>query len=171
MAEAVQGIDVILLFRLLKEAKNIEGAKLAFQTEHEVSETRDSDSLATKDGAIVTPQALETEITCTSIMAKDDTMVTLLRDAQRTGDTIEIWEIDRSQPDPATPASTTPTKFKATYYQGKVTEWTKNPTAEDALEINLTFAVEGEGQDGYATLTAAQASVVQYVFADTIKKP
>lgn len=167
MAEAVQGIDVILLFRLLKDAGTTTGAKLAFQTEHEVSETRDSDSLATKDGAIVTPQALETEISCTSIMAKDDEMVTMLRDAQRNGETVEIWEIDRSQPE----SSASTNKFKATYYQGKVTEWTKNPTAEDALELSLTFAVEGEGQDGFATLTADQATVVQYAFQDTVVKP
>lgn len=167
MAEAVQGIDVILLFRLLKDAGTATGAKLAFQTEHEVSETRDSDSLATKDGAIVTPQALETEISCTSIMAKDDEMVKMLRDAQRNGETVEIWEIDRSQPE----SGVSTNKYKATYYQGKVTEWTKNPTAEDALELSLTFAVEGEGQDGYATLTADQATVVQYAFQDTVAKP
>lgn len=166
MAEAVQGIDVILLFRLLKDQSNKSGAKLAFQTEHEVSETRDSDSLSTKDGAIVTPQALETEITCTSILAKDDEMVTMLRDAQRKGDTVEIWEIDRS----ALQASSE-NKYKATYYQGKVTEWTKNPTAEDALEISLTFAISGEGQDGYATLTDEQQTVVQYAFQDTVPKP
>lgn len=166
MAEAVQGIDVILLFRLLKDQSSKTGTKLAFQTEHEVSETRDSDSLATKDGAIVTPQALETEITCTSILAKDDEMVTMLRDAQRNGDTVEIWEIDRSQKQ-----ADSSNKYKATYYQGKVTEWTKSPAAEDALEISLTFAVSGEGQDGYATLTDEQQTVVQYVFQDTVTKP
>lgn len=167
MAEAVQGIDVILLFRLLKDQGTDSGTKLAFQTEHEVSETRDSDSLATKDGAIITPQALETEITCTSILAKDDEMVTMLRDAQRKGETVEIWEIDRSQVGTATNAN----KYKATYYQGKVTEWTKSPSAEDALEISLTFSIQGEGQDGYATLTADQQTVVQYAFTDTVPKP
>ena len=165
MAEAVQGIDVILLFRLLEDRAKEGATKLAFQTEHELTESRDSDSLATKDGAIVTPQALETSLDCTSILAKDDKLVGKLREAQRRGKTVEIWEIDRSA------KATAPGKYKATYYQGKVTEWSKNPTSEDALEISITFAIEGEGQDGEATLSAGQHEVVQYAFEDTLKKP
>lgn len=170
MAEAVQGIDTILLFRLITDEKTKSAAKLAFQTEHEITESRDSDSLATKDGAIVTPQALETELTCTSILAKSDELVKELRDAQRDYTKVEIWEIDRSQfDDDSKPVADR--KYQATYYQGYVTEYSKSPSAEDALEISLTFAIEGEGQDGFATLTAAQQNVAQYVFRDTTPLP
>lgn len=170
MAEAVYGKDLILLFRILVKTAIPSATRLAFQTEHEVSETRDSDSLQTKDGVIVTPQALETEITCTSILAKNDQMVTAIRDAQRKGLTVEIWEIDLSQPSTGNTGGPTD-KYAATYYQGKVTEWTKNPTAEDALEISLTFAINGEGQDGEATVDATQLKAAQYVFTDTVAKP
>ncbi|NTR72527.1 phage major tail protein, TP901-1 family, partial [Enterococcus faecium] len=39
----------------------------------------------------------------------------------------------------------------------------------DNVELSLSFAVNGVGQDGYATLTEDQAAVVQYTFKDTVK--
>lgn len=167
MAEAVQGIDTILLFRILSDGKTKSGTKLAFQTEHELTESRDSDSVATKDGAIVTPQALETSLDVTSILAKDDELATDLRNALRKYQKIEIWEIDRSAAESTLPNA----KYKATYYQGYVNEWSKNPTAEDAIELSMSITIEGEGQDGFATLTASQQEVVQYAFRDTTPLP
>lgn len=35
--------------------------------------------------------------------------------------------------------------------------------------MSLTFKIDGEGQDGRATLTAEQEEVVQYQFEDTTK--
>ena len=60
-------------------------------------------------------------------------------------------------------------KYKATYYQAYVSEFTPSAAAEDNVELSLSFAVNGIGQDGYATLTEDQAAVVQYTFKDTVK--
>ena len=60
-------------------------------------------------------------------------------------------------------------KYKATYYQGYISEFTPSATAEDSVELSLSFAINGIGQDGYATLTENQAEVVQYTFKDTVK--
>lgn len=162
MAEltAVQGIDVILLFRLLKEATENPATKLAFQTEHELTETSDTESTATKDGPVNGNGTSETEISCTSILARDDEMVKKLRQARRDGDIIEIWEVDVKDKD-------VQGKYGATYFRGKVTEFSKKPAAEGLTEVSLTFKVDGEGQDGRATLTAEQEEVVQYQFEDT----
>lgn len=162
MAEltAVQGIDVILLFRILKEATENPATKLAFQTEHELTETSDTESTATKDGPVNGNGTSETEISCTSILARDDEMVKKLRQARRDGDIIEIWEVDVKDKD-------TQGKYGATYFRGKVTEFSKKPAAEGLTEVSLTFKVDGEGQDGRATLTAEQEEVVQYQFEDT----
>ena len=38
------------------------------------------------------------------------------------------------------------------------------------MELSLAFAINGVGQDGFATLTADQEEVLQYVFEDTKKQ-
>lgn len=165
MAEAVKGIDVILLFRLLKDAKNEAAGKLAFQTEHENTKSKDSDSVATKDGPIRTPGALEFDFSATSIMAKDDDMLPKLESALDNDELIEIWEINKAEKQ-----SEGENKYKAKYYQGYVTSFGKSPNAEDSVEVSLEFGINGKGADGYATLTDDQAEVVQYAFKDTVKE-
>ena len=96
MTEAVLGINQILLYRILSEAGTLAASKLAFQTEHEVTESKDMDSVATKDGNIGVPGQLETEISCTSILAVGDTMVKKLRDAMRENELVEVWDIDKT---------------------------------------------------------------------------
>lgn len=159
---AVQGIDVILLFRILKEATEDAATKLAFQTEHELTESSDTESTATKDGPVNGNGTSETEISCTSILARNDVMVKKLRQARRDGDIIEIWEVDVKDKDESG-------KYGATYFRGKVSEFSKKPAAEGLTEVSLTFKIDGEGQEGRATLTAEQEEVVQYQFEDTTK--
>ena len=44
---------------------------------------------------------------------------------------------------------------------------TPSAAAEDNVELSLSFAVNGVGQDGYATLTEDQADVVHYASSST----
>lgn len=161
---AVQGIDIILLFRILKDATVNAATKLAFQTEHELTESSDTESTATKDGPVNGNGTSETELSCTSILARNDEMVKKLRQARRDGDVIEIWEVDVQDKDKEG-------KYGATYYRGKVSEFSKKPAAEGLTEVSLAFKIDGEGQDGRATLTAEQEEVVQYKFEDTTQAP
>ena len=160
--EALMGKNTVLLFRLLKEQGTQSAVKLAFQTEHELTESRDTDTTATKDGNIVTPSALETSLDCTSILAKGDETADKLRQALRDYEKIEIWEVDLSTKGDGANAE----KYKAMYYQGYVSEWSKSPSAEDSIELSLTFTIEGVGQSGFVTLTPEQENVVKYVFKD-----
>lgn len=166
MAEAAKGIDVILLFRLLEDATKEAAFKLAFQTEHENTKSKDSDSVATKDGPIRTPGALEFDFSATSILALNDPYVEKLETALDEDKLIEIWEINRAEKGMGEDAD----KYKATYYQGYVTSFGKNPNAEDSVELSLEFGINGKGAKGYATLSAEQEEVVQYVFKDTVKE-
>lgn len=166
MAEAAKGIDVILLFRLLEDATKEAAFKLAFQTEHENTKSKDSDSVATKDGPIRTPGALEFDFSATSILALNDPYVEKLETALDEDKLIEIWEINRAEKGTGGDAD----KYKATYYQGYVTSFGKNPNAEDSVELSLEFGINGKGAKGYATLSADQEEVVQYVFKDTVKE-
>ena len=158
--EAKKGIDIILLYRFLKNAKTEAAFKLAFQTEHSNEISRDADAQKTKDGNIQNLGAVEYEFSAKSIVAKGDKHIDELKDALLKGEIIEIWEIDKAEKNEAN-------KYKATYYQGYVTKFGTNPNSEDSVELELEFSINGEGQNGYATLTDEQAKVVQYVFKDT----
>lgn len=160
---AVNGIDIIWLFRVLDNAGTEAAYRIAFQTEGELTETRDSDSVPTKDGILRVPGQLEVEGSFTAIFSRDDPNEKKLRDALRDGKKVEFWEIDSANEGTSTDAG----KFEATYYQGYLTERSKSFNAEDHAEISYSYSMEGKGQDGYATLTAEQAEVVQYVFKDT----
>ena len=72
-AEAVQGSQLVYLYRILSKAATSDGATLAFTTENERTASKENESTVTKDGSILTPGAPEIEITATSILAKGDT--------------------------------------------------------------------------------------------------
>ena len=69
-AEAVQGKQIIYLFRVMEDAATDTGTVLAFTTENENSASADSDSIATKDGAIQKPGVVSVEITGTAVVLK-----------------------------------------------------------------------------------------------------
>lgn len=163
-AEAVQGSDIVYLYRIKSESASENGVALAFTTENERSKTKDSDATVTKDGSIRTPGAVEQEITATSILAKGDTLVEKLEDALDNDELIEIWEANLSEP-----VGSGTDKFKGRYFQGYLTEVTVASNAEDHVEISLTFGINGEGAKGDVTVSKEQQEVAAYVFTDTTK--
>lgn len=160
-AEAVQGKKIIYLFRVLSKAATKTAAAMAFVTENERTKSKDADSTATKDGAIRTPGATETEITATAIMAAGDTMAEELEEAMDNDELIEIWEVNLAE------KGTGGNKFKGTYYQGYLTEFSLSSSAEEHAEYSTTFAVNGKGAKGECTVSAEQQEIAQYVFKDT----
>lgn len=166
MAEALRGIDVILLYRRLSQASKEAAWKMAFQTEHENSITRDSDTVVTKDGTVQSLKPVAYDFSATSLIGRDDPHVDEMRKAMLDGELIELWEINRVEKGTDTNAD----KYKATYYQGYIAEYTPTANAEDNVELSMSFAINGVGQDGYATLTEEQEEVVQYTFKDTVKE-
>ncbi len=163
-AEAVQGKQIIYLFRILKDAATADGTVLSFATENTYTKSKDSDSTVTKDGAIRTPGAAEVEISSTSILAKGDTMIDKLEAALDNDEIIEIWEANLAEP-----VEGGQNKFKGKYFQGYLTEFEKSSSAEDAVECSHTFAINGSGVSGEVTVSAAQQEMANYVFADTAK--
>ena len=166
MAEAKQGIDLILLYRVRSKATEEAAWKMAFQTEHENSKSRSADTTPTKDGGIITLGEIEYTLTGTSIVAKGDPHVDEMDEAFDNGEVIEVWEIDKAEKGTGENAN----KYKAKYAQAYLTSFGWTPAAEDALELSQEFGVFGRQQKGYATLTDEQAEVVQYAFTDTVKQ-
>lgn len=163
-AEAVSGNQLIYLYRIKSKAATADGVALAFTTENERSKSKDSDTVVTKDGSIRIPGAAEVEITATSLLAKGDTLIDDLEDAMDNDEIIEIWEANLEEP-----AEGGANKFKGMYFQGYLTELTKTSNAEDHVEVELTFAINGSGVRGDVTVSAEQQEIANYVFADTKK--
>lgn len=162
-AETVQGKKIIYLFRVYDEQATSDAVAMAFVTENERTKSKDADSTTTKDGAIRTPGATETEITATAIMAVGDTLADKLEDAMDNDKLIEIWEVNLEEP------SSTDGKFKGTYYQGYLTEFSLTSSAEEHAEYSTTFAINGKGAKGDVTVSEEQQEVATYVFVDTQK--
>ncbi|ASO69279.1 TPA: phage major tail protein, TP901-1 family [Streptococcus pyogenes] len=179
--EAKQGIHSILLFRLLKEASSKAATKLAFQTEHEVGKSRDVDGQKTKDGIIQSVGALEYDFKATSILAKGDELAAKLEKAMEDGELVEIWDIDSEEISKngdsdnklakvwgvTNPTNGENNKYLATYYQGYISSFSAKKNAEENIEIEMEFAINGVGKKGFATLTSDQKEAVQYAFKDT----
>ena len=163
-AEAVQGKKLVYLYRIKSKAATTDGAMMAFVTENGRTKSKDGDTTVTKDGSIRTPGAVEQEITATSILAKGDTMIDMLEDALDNDELIEIWEANLEEP-----AQGGSNKFAGRYFQGYLTELEKTSTAEDFVEISLTFAINGSGAKGEVTVSVEQQEMANYVFTDTAK--
>lgn len=161
-AVAVSGKKIVYLFRLLSKAQSETGSILAFVTENGRTKSRDADTTATKDGSVRTPGAVETEITCSSLMAKGDKMIDKLESALDSNEIIEIWEANLEE------AGSGTNKFKGAYYQGYLTEFEKTSNADESVEISLTFGINGTGVKGDVTVTTAQQEMASYVFKDSV---
>lgn len=161
-AVAVSGKKIVYLYRLLSKAQSETGSLLAFVTENGRTKSRDADTTATKDGSVRTPGAVETEITCSSLMAKGDKMIDTLEDALDSNELIEIWEANLEE------SGTGDNKFKGMYFQGYLTEFEKTSNAEDSVELSLTFGVNGAGVRGDVTVTKQQQEMASYVFKDAV---
>lgn len=163
---AKQGKNIILLYRLLKKAKDEAAWKLAFQTDHSSEKTRDFNTTPTKDGPVGALAEAEYSLSATSIAADGDPHIDEMDDAFDNADIVEVWEIDKAEKGTGDNAD----KYKAKYLRAYLTSFSYEPNSEDALELSLEFGVFGKPQKGFATLTDEQADVVQYVFKDTVKE-
>lgn len=162
-AEAVQGKKLVYLFRPLSKAATNDAVAMAFTTENERTKSVDFESTETKDGSILTPGAMEHEVSATAILAKGDTMAEDLEEALDNKELMEIWEANLDAP------GTAEGTFKGRYMQGYLTEMTLTSSAEEHVEYETTFAINGSGAKGDVTVTAEQQEVANYVFKDTQK--
>ena len=162
----VRGANRIILMRPFSMRHQTTAGRMAFQTNHEKSSSRDAESTITKDGNIHSLSEVVVEYSLTTLMAQNDEVRDKMHEAFLDGGLIELWDINKTEP--TTPGGN---QFPATYFQGYLTEWNESAGAEDSVEISMSVAINGAGVRGNATLTEEQATVVQYEFADTIIAP
>lgn len=159
--EVVQGKQIVYLFRLQKDAAKDNATTMAFVTENERSKSKDYESTTTKDGSIMTPGAIEQEITATTILSTDGS-AEKFEDAMDNNELLEIWEANLAEP-----VGESGNKFKGRYFQGYLKEFSLSSSAEEHAEYSTTFGINGKGAKGDVTVTADQQALAEYVFADT----
>lgn len=161
--EMQQGKNKILLFRRLADANNKNAAKLVFQTEHTFSFSRALDKITTKDGTLIKVGELESEVSISAILAKNNETSDMLRSAMMKGEKLEVWEVNVDED------LKVGEQYPAIYCRGHLGSWETPSNVDDQSTISTTLVIEFEPQFGMATLTAEQQEEVQYAFRDTIE--
>jgi len=160
----IKGKRIIYLYRLLSDASKNAATALAFTTENSTSISRDSDSVSTKDGTIRVPKDSETSIKATAIFSTEGAVMTKkIKQAISDAALMEVWEVNLDAPGTDTNVG----KYEATYYHAYVSSFELTSNSEDHAEASIEFDVDGEGVDGYATVTDTQQAVADLVFKDT----
>lgn len=162
---AVTGKNLVYLYRLASEATTVDGTRIAFTTEDELSISADADATATKDGSVRGASVAELEKTMTSLMDANDAMLPKLKSAILDGSLIELWEVNLDKP-----VTGQTGKFSGTYYQGYLSEFTTSSPADGNVEVSMTIGINGKGADGNVTVPAGQQDDGQYTFVDTPKQ-
>lgn len=164
MSTAIQGKQVIYLYRIYEERSTAAGTRLAFVTEDSKSISIDSDSTPTKDGSVRTAGVPEIEKSVTTILTKEDAMLPKLKAAALDSKLIELWEANLAKP-----IQNQNNKFAGTYYQGYITSFEETTNAEGLAEVSMTIGVNGKGADGNVTVSTDQQDDAAYTFVDTPK--
>ncbi|EAE4828480.1 phage major tail protein, TP901-1 family [Listeria monocytogenes] len=160
--EAIQGKSKILMFRLLSEANTRAAAKLALQTEHSFSYSRNTNSTQTKDGAVNSGGGLETTISIEAVSSRDEINL-MLKNSVIEGTKLEVWEIDLDGKKDASG------KYPALYARGDLASWEVPANVEDLETISTEMNVDGKPVPGFVSLTEDQESEIQYAFRDITK--
>ena len=159
---AVTGKNLIYMYRLNSESATVDGVRIAFTTENEMSISSDADATATKDGSVRGASVAELELTAKSLMDADDAMIPKLKSAILNGSLLDVWEVNLDKPK-------TGNKFEGTYYQAYITEFTTSSPADGNVEVSMTFGINGSGATGDVTVPTSQQDDGQYTFVDTPK--
>ena len=158
MAEMLQGKSHMLFMRAYKDRKTEDGAKLRFQTEHSVSEDKETETLGTKDGNQITINDGESTIYITSYAYNEDDGTEgfwkKVHTWFKTNEKVEIWDVDVSN-------STEEGSVTATYYQGYFTSFEQSKPYDGNIELSLSYSIEGTGVEGTDVLTAEQLAVAE----------
>lgn len=158
MNNAIQGKNQILMFRSFAQRGNKGAAKLALQTKHTWKYESKSSSELTKDGNVNAPTDPTVTLELEALSSRDD-VNSMLMDAAKFAQKLEVWDIDISQ-------KNEDGKYNATYGQGYLQSWEVPSEVGKFTSIKTTMNIDQLPQTGEVTLSQAQEAEVQYAFAD-----
>lgn len=157
----VEGLNMVVYARLLKDAESQDGKRLVLQTDGELTEKSKTDSEPTKDGDVINSKGLDSELSCTTFVDRASDQYKWLTESFRNKEKFELWLVDT--------ASDVSGKKQAQYFRGIISEKKDKFGAESKLEVEITFTIEGKGKFGECKLPDSDgAGSVDYSFT-TIK--
>lgn len=157
----IKGQKLIYLYRKYSGRTTGAAVSVAYTSENSKSISANNDAINTKDGAFRTAGTPETTINTTAYFKKSDTALEDLKDALLSSDLMEIWEVNLEE------AGATEGKFKGTYFQGYVSSFDVTSTAEEWVQADISFAINGKGAEGDCTVSQSIIDETSYTFADT----
>lgn len=161
--KVMQGKNKFLLFRRLADKEKENAIKLVYQTSHTFSFTSDNTTIVTKDGNVIIPAEVATEVPIEAIQSVGDPTADMLMEAVLNQEMLEMWEVTYDES-----LKNEDGKYPAIYTRGYLNSWELPNPAEGESTISTTFNVEKKPQWGYATITAEVETAVQYAFHDTL---
>ncbi|MCC4331540.1 phage major tail protein, TP901-1 family [Limosilactobacillus reuteri] len=154
--EAIQGIDNVTFFRMLKHEKEMDAQLIPHQTSQDFTLSRDSDTTTTKDGTISTTGGLETELETEfvdAISRASDEMQTAVLNAEE----VELWRVNVRR-------RNAEGKCFGWYMRGTVSEDGSSNDADDASTRDVTFSITGKPKRGWVTLPESIKEEIDYGF-------
>lgn len=158
---AINGLDMIVLCKLLED-ESADAKRICFQTEGELTEKAKTDSEGTKDGTIVNAKALESELSCTSYVARNSDQYQWITEAFRDKKEFELWLVDTKDIDSSG-------KCKGQYFQGVISEKKDKAGAENKFQMEVTFTIAGKGKFGYTAIPEFSANDTDYPFKEAVQ--
>lgn len=152
----MQGNDIVMYARKLKNALKQEASLVPAQTSFEFDPKRKSDSTDTKDGSFATQSSLEVDVEVDFI---NNTSATAdeFHDSIMDNELMEIWGVNRKRRNEAG-------KYYAWYMRGTVSEDDNSNDAGDISERDVSFSIAGKPQRGWLALNTDQQDELDYIF-------
>lgn len=154
----IQGVKKVLFFQAMDDTTTDgSGLRLAFQTEHTLTQERETIEELTKDGNIKDTGEINASLSFTSYVAKNDPTFDLLQEAFNNNESLQVWEVDLTEKDEGD-------TYDSLYAQGKLTSFEVSNSADGFSELSTELAINLIPQKGPVTVSEAQFDAVQYAF-------
>lgn len=154
--EVINGYDVVVFMRPLKDTKTSKGKLVPYQTTESFNLKRESNSTKTKTGNINSKGALEAEFSM-EMTNNAGAIANAFQDAIYNGETLEIWRVYRN-------TKNDKGEVLAWYFQVDVTEDNQENNSDDLSSRSLSFAVNGTPKKDYLKLPNEAQEAIDYVF-------
>lgn len=152
----IQGKDVYLFVRRLKDAKTDPGKLIPYQTSLSFDPSRDSDTTQTKSGVVTTSAAIETDLEV-EFVNNTSAIADALYDYFFANELLELWVvfIDRFNEEG---------KVKSFYMRGTISEDSSDNDPDDNSTRDVTFAIQGTPKGGWSKLPESAMEQLEYVY-------
>lgn len=152
----LQGIDTVAYVRPMKNAATESGKLVPFQTGLSFDPSRDSDSTATKDGAVSSSSSVKTDLEV-DFINNTSAIADAMYDSLFDGEALEVWILNRKR-------KNAQGQYFAWYMRATVSEDSNDNDPDDLSTREVSFAVDGTPKRGWVTLDADAQEELDYVF-------